>query len=61
MFVNNKFMEMRPVATAGYCVYFRNSILTTDFLPNVITSGIDFSIEFFIRPAELTICICYGK
>ena len=54
MFVNNKFMEMRPVATAGYCVYFRNSILTTDFLPNVITSGIDFSIEFFIRPAELT-------
>jgi hypothetical protein len=46
MFVNNKFMEMRPVATAGYCVYFRNSILTTDFLPNVITSGIDFSIEF---------------
>ena len=54
MFTNNELMEMRQVSTAGFCIYFQDSVLTTDFLPGIIRSGNDFSVEFFFRPGDNT-------
>lgn len=54
IFTNNEVSEKRSVSTAGLCIYFNNSLLTTDFLPDIIISSIDFSIEFSVRPGDNT-------